>query len=110
MLYIISSSGFFAKEGGCLVRGSLQTVEKAHAEQPVRSSAAACMARSDFPQAQAAEKSFLPSANHPENREIFRFPQFSSCSMKILRFSSKVSKILFDTQEAASSRGSLLWE
>ena len=40
-----------------------------------------------FPQ--AAEKWFLPSGNRPENREIFRFPQFSSRSMKILGFSSK---------------------
>ena len=49
-----------------------------------------------FSGAQAQEKQFLRSGNRPENREIFRFPQGSSSSMKILGFSWSVSKD-FDT-------------
>ena len=43
----------------------------------------------------AAEKYFIQSGLRPENREIFSNPQSSSFSMKILRFSSSLSKILF---------------
>ena len=48
-----------------------------------------------FSGAQAQEKQFLRSGNRPENREIFRFPQPSSPSMKIRRFSWCVSKSFF---------------
>ncbi len=59
-----------------------------------------------FSGAQAEEKQFLRSGNRPENREIFRFPQGFSSSMKIQGFSWSVSKG-FDTHALGIFRGRL---
>ena len=80
---------------------SLQTVEKALWEKPSQIERGGVYVALGFSGAQAEEKQFRPSGNRPENREIFRFPQLFSPSMKIHRFSWSVTKSFFDTQKPA---------
>ena len=81
---------------------SLQTVEKALWEKPSQIERGGMYVALGFSGAQAQEKQFLRSGNRPENREIFRFPQSFSPSMKIHRFSWSVSKSFFDRQTPRS--------